>query len=782
MHPPNSGDSIGDLIDTGTVVRSFPDMEAYDVALDKSGVTELNCISVVGGIFLPFFGFKLHTRLAVGAKVIVLRSTPCYILATVPVEPPDTKVRGIGSATTGEADVRDMGDDAASGHNMSHYVPKDILEGEFNIANALKVGITFLTSMIKLQAGDRAKVECFVMDDLVRVVSGAFHHMSDFGDFKIYNDNGQVTCRWQGTSYDHEAWGVKQARDPRVQSNTGGKLPTDPVAEEGRWRFQQFLGYMGDFMHFFLSDPTTALGTLAQDSAGKLHIHCSNDGSFLMQSLADICFEQVTRITVPQEQKRYDDPNGDTPDAAPSPEFLDTWRIDPDRPWTLAYHIRDYARWMNSYHAYARFLQKPLDWKIPSEAESPAPSYASGEKDREAAIPGAQRTPRVIYSCSRQLRDGSIMWMCGYGGSWTLSGGSAVLSVPKDIRLEAGRDIILLAGRSLFAKAFRNVEMVAVTGALIAKARTRLALWCESGTLLLRTLMKRGAAGAGDPKAHRFQRDNVGIVIDAPNADTVISSGGQTTVEGFGKDVPDKAPGVLVQSGAGDVHIRTSAAKSLLINAGAMATRVKNYVTSATEGWQVTSQNLNFGNALFVAKGRLQAVALYITNLMAKSITHGTQLKRSKDQHINHVHFGDVSDVKPPPTPEGVSTALDEIPQPANASRSDAELLRPVCDYLSRGEYGAEVLPQAPAQQIANNPGAQHPAGVSFADWSYAEDDTEGDPDAACRKPWPGENAQMLTSPSKAVLHEPSTDTADTFKPNPEGLKPEPAAFKRWTA
>ena len=60
--------------------------------------------------------------------------------------------------------------------------------------------------------------------------------------------------------------------------------------------------------------------------------------------------------------------------------------------------IRDYARWLNSYHAYARFAQLNKDWKIPTEAGSPQPSYGCGEDDKDAAIPDRQRTPRIIQT------------------------------------------------------------------------------------------------------------------------------------------------------------------------------------------------------------------------------------------------------------------------------------------------------------------------------------------------------------------------------------------------
>lgn len=776
-----SGDLDGNIFDTGVVSRSFPDQEVYDVDADNAGTTERNCVSVVGGIFLPFFGFKLHTRLSVGTKVLLLRGVPSYILLTLPAEPPDLKSRALGRATTGEADIRDMGDDAATGHHASHRAPADMLEGEFNILNALQVGMQFLTHLVKMQAGDRAKVECFLMDDMVRIVSGSFHHMSDFGDFKIYNDNGQLNVRHNGTSYDHEAWGLLQPRDPKVKSNTGGVVPPDPVAETGRWRFNTFVGYMGDFVHTFLHDPASTLGNLAQEVAGKLHVHASNDGSLVVQSVADIVFERVTRITVPVELKKYADPDGDTP-TEPSSEFLDTWKLDPNKPWEIAYHLRDYARWLNSYHAYARFLQKPKDWKVPSEAEAPAPLYSSGEKDREQAIPAADRKPRVTYSCIRILRDGSQVFLDGYGGSFMMAGGSCAISMPQDLRLEAGRNIIMVAGRSIFAKAYRNMELVAVTGALLAKARTRMALWAETGTLLLRTLMKRGAAPDSDPVAARFRDNNVGLVIDAPNADALMSCGGQMTVEGFGKDIQESQAGVVIQSGSSDVQVRTSQNKAFTVVAGVMSVRVKTFLTMATTAWRAISGFMSLGDALYVDKGRVKAQAFEAKNLRGTYITHGQKLERSKDKHTNHVNYGTV-EVNTPDKPAAVTEAEKLVMRNASSDKSDAQLLHPVCNYLPSDEYGREALPQSLAQQIAvASPGEQHPGGTNFTTWDFSQTDAAaGDPDAGSdTQPWPGSGGTMSPFTSKAALHVPSSEAASSFAPAPSRVTPVPATFQRW--
>ena len=769
-------------IETGIISQSFPDRETYTVLSNGSGLKLEGCMSVVGGLFAPFFGFKTHARLAVGTPVVILMTSPALILSCLPGEPADEKAGNVARTTTGPANVSDLGSDDTAVDHIHSRVPKDLLEGEYMIRNALQVGVTFLTHLVKMQAGERAKVECFLMNDLVRVVSGAYRHLSDFGEYQIYNDGGRLNVRQDGTSYEHEAAGLVTDKDPRVKGAAAGALPAGPVASTGRWRFSKFVGYLGDFIHMFVTDPGAALGELAQERAGKFHAHVNQDGSLIVQSLADIVLERVVRITVPVELKEPDDPTGDKLSGfpAPDPTFMDTWVLDRTRPWTLAYHIRDYARWLNSYHSYARFLQQNKDWKVKSEATSPVGEYSCKEASKEAAIAGAARVPRVTYSCIRILRDGSQVLLDGYGGSIMQAGGTTTVSSPIDIRLEAGRDIVMTAGRSFHVKARRNIELVAVTGALIGKACTRLALWCERGTILLKTLMTGGAADTQDPPTHRFFNDRIGVIIDAPKADVLMSSGRQMIVEGVGKDLLDKQPGVRVQTSQGNIELATGDKGAVRVRTNSFSVQVETMLLICTKSLGFLSPYINFGDMLVKAAGKLVATRLIARSLEGESIAHKPEIKLGRSPHTNHVYFNPGIDASMPDKPADLVAEEKEKAPPA-IPNGQAMAAGARCDYLAPTEYPKEPLPQSLTQQIATA-STPHPSGATFTDWLFAQDSAKGDPQAAFALPYPGQQGKMEKYASVADLYNPAAGTPDTFKPKPtEPPSVTDASFKAWT-
>jgi len=770
-------------IETGVIAQSFPDRESYTVYSNESGLNLEGCMSVVGGLFAPFFGFKTHARLSVGTPVLILMTSPALILSCIPGEPANEKAGDVARTTTGPADISDLGSDDSTVDHISHRVPKDLLEGEYMIGNALQIGVKFLTHLVKMHAGERAKVECFLMNDLVRVVSGAYRHLSDFGEYQIYNDGGRLNVRQDGTSYEHEAAGLVSDKDPRVKGAAAGTLPTDPIASTGRWRFSQFVGYLGDFIHMFVTDPGAALGELAQERSGKFHAHVNQDGSLIVQSLADIVLERVVRITVPVELKAPDDPTGDKLSGfpAPDPTFMDTWELDRTRPWTLAYHIRDYARWLNSYHSYARYLQQNKDWQVKSEASSPAGEYSCKEVSKEAAIAGDARVPRVTYSCIRILRDGSQVLLDGYGGSIMQAGGTTTVSSPVDIRLEAGRDIVLTAGRNIFGKARRNVELVAVTGALIGKACTRLALWCERGTILLKTLMTGGDADTQDPPAHRFFNNRLGVIIDAPNSDVLMSSGRQMTVEGVGKDLLEKQPGVRVQTSQGNIEVATGADGAVRLRAKTFSMQVETVLMICTKALSFMAPYINFGDAMVKSAGKIICRTFIARRIDGETISHKPEMKLGRSQHTNHVYYNPGIDAKMPDKPDDI-TAEEKEKAPPAIPKGQAVAAGARCDYLAPTEYPKEPLPQSLTQQIAtvSNP---HPSGATFEDWTFAQDAAKGDPQAAFKLPYPGQQGKMEKYASVADLYKPATGTPDTFKPKPtEPPSVADASFKSWKA
>lgn len=777
--------AISDIIAQGVITRTFSDQESYDVTLD-TGETLPNAV-FGAGFAAGLLGYKARGRLAQGTRVSVVRSTPAIIFACHGTTPPDPQASDLfRTCAHPTASIHsDFADDGGDGSNMGARLPADLLEGEFAIDNLLGVGVHFLTTMAKLQAGDRAKVEVGLVDEVVRIVAGTFKMHTAVGDTEVYND-GSLNQVQHATSYPHEAAGVEENKSPRGASQDG-VVQQAPAAPTGRWRYSHYMGHLGDFLHFFITDPVAGIAQLAQERAGKLHVHAGLDGTLLVRSVSDIVFERVTRIVVPVEKKAYFDPSGKTTAefANPPSEFLRTWEFDPKQPWKAAYYLRDYARWLASNHSYARFLQNDKDWSVSSASASPKPSYGNQEKDRESANAAQSKEVRETYSTFRLLRDGSYVVLDGYGSSWMMAGGDINCSAARHLRLEAGGNISAIAGGSIFLKARKHVELTAVTGALLLKARQRLHALVEKGTLLFRTMMQAGAAENG---AHRFVDDTIGVMISSPNASVMASTTRNVTIEGQGKEPKTgQANGVIIQSSDADLTMRTGKDGAIKMLAGRILRRADTFFDNALTQWTLLTPKFSLAGSLQYIKGQLYARTLNANSLRAHSVGSTAKLtgaatgKLGAPPHSNHIEYiKDRATVDMPKEDDGAKTAIEELGKTTPApSTPAANAVRPVFKFLPPEEYRganpANLYDQSLAQQLAAAGG--HPADFNYNPWDFTEDALVGEESSGDNFPFPGKGSRMFAYPSTTVLHRLDDTAPGDIKPTADKAEPRPFTF-----
>lgn len=380
----------------------------------------------------------------------------------------------------------------------SNSAPVDETEGEFNMENIMGVGLSLLRGLASIQAGDMARVECLLLDDMVRILSRTYKHHSAFGDFKIVNDGGRLNVEWNGTSLDYEAWGDLKPGDAKAKlENNGDKVNmtdgVDGYTDEGRWRFTQYVGWLGDFINLFVTDPVNTIGKLAADQlrSGKSRIHINNDGAVLVQSVADIVLEKVVRIPVPIRLLRDEDPAGNrSDDSVRNTDQLAQWQpSNNDNVFEMAFQLREYARWLNNMHSMARFRQLSHDFKVPTEADTPAPQLTSGEADKQTANRDTQHHEvtnwRIAYSCIRIYRDGSVQTVDAYGNSMLTTKTGIQISSTQNILLQAAGSVNIVAGRDINLLARQSVGITAVKDKIRLKAKAGLWLLIESGKFIV---------------------------------------------------------------------------------------------------------------------------------------------------------------------------------------------------------------------------------------------------------------------------------------------------------
>lgn len=372
-----------------------------------------------------------------------------------------------------------------------HQPPVDLLPGELDLTNAHGVGITLLRHLASLQAGDLARVECHLLDDLVRIVSQNYKHHSAIGDHTITNDHGRLNAIWHAAARDHETWGQMKGADQRVEvkGETEVAKPAAGADAEGRWRYSQFLGWLGDFVHIFVTDPVAQLGQLAESAvrAGRFRAHVNSDGSLLVQSVADIVLEKVVAIPVPIQLRREDDPEGEQvpnqDELVPSP-VDNNWKPATGQPlFEMAFQLREYSRWLNNQLAFARFRQMPRDWKVPTEEET-----------ANAKVADAKLSTKWVqaYACIRIYRDGSVQSLDAYGNAVTMTAVGVQVSSTRDILLQAAGSVNIVAGRDVNIRSQRNLTANSDTGDVSLKGQG-LQLMASSDNLLLSTVEGRCA-------------------------------------------------------------------------------------------------------------------------------------------------------------------------------------------------------------------------------------------------------------------------------------------------
>jgi len=555
---------------TGRITKTHHGDGLYSVDLDGLNTTII--CNWAAGIFSPILGIRTKYYPTLDTKVAVLINglNTGWIITTAPSESYDFAAGGVNTMVGMQLDEEKLEpfESELEGMGLTVTNPNDLLEGEFAIANNFGVAIQFLTTMIKMQASERAKVEALLMDDMVRIVSETFKHYSSFGDFQIYND-GRLNVRFDGTSYEFESFGKETNTDPLVQLDNKQVDFQKTFTETGRWRFSEYIGFLGDFIHTFVTEPNEALAAIAENAIrpGKARMQMHSDGSILMQSVADISIERVCRVVAPTEIKRQDDPEGNKKDQFDNlnKQYLKIWNYGQDmrQAHYASYQLRQYARWLSCFHSFARFHQLDKDWKIPKETEFEH-SWTNQEEDVEQANAG-QDTFYDVYATFRIMRDGSILIMDGFNSAISMVRGNIQMSAVRHIELDAAGDIRINAGQNIYIKARRNIEISAIVGGLTLKSRAWWKALCEWGTVWIKSDAIDPSSGEEPPDPENEEQDpkpevhGAAIFLDAAKGQALIQSERRATISVIGnpednESLEDTTASVVMQSKNQDVR------------------------------------------------------------------------------------------------------------------------------------------------------------------------------------------------------------------------------------
>lgn len=512
-------------LSTGVITGWFPGTWTAEVKLEPLEGETVPAYWLAGAFFAPWFGLRTTAHPEVGTRVLVLfaeGSAEHYIIGTIPNPTGDAGgvVRDPGSDSVFDTAAGDFFNTELFKQRGDNLFQADRVGGELDVQNAMGVGVSFLRHLVRMQGSDLSSIETYLMDDLVRIISGNYQHINALGEYSIINDGGRPTAVWRGSSKGYETEGKE---DPNAEISEDLDSPFGQ--DTARQRFSQYLGFLGNIFHTFVHEPAETIGGFA---AGRFRVHVGEDGSFLLQSVGDIVLEKAVRVQVPVQKASPEDPAGDNLsdlEYAPHPSLQNWIPGDPDKLYEDSYKLRDYARWLNNWFSLGQFHRCPNDYSVPTEASSPLTTVDIGG-DPERGNPGfedAHTKYITTYATIRIFRDGSILLVDGYGSSVHMAGGHTTISASKDLRLEAGRDLHITSGRDTSLKAYRHLDLLALTGGFTLRAKNWLRTICEQGTILLEGLAPKQENATGDENTPWYE--DGGVLLRTRTSPVVVDSG-----------------------------------------------------------------------------------------------------------------------------------------------------------------------------------------------------------------------------------------------------------------
>ena len=427
-------------------------------------------------LFSGLLGIKCNIILEIGTRVLILTNTKSnisYIIGTIPDGLTDevssqTNLLGSEGGENGtsynEASnyKKELSTGENSYSNLNPSMPIDIVDGELNLSTLTGSALSLLYYLASLQSG-LAKIECVAMNDMVRILSNTFKNLTAFGDFEIYKNNGELNVEWKGTNYEYESFGQSNSTVSGIEqqgNNINLKLDQEKTFyQDGRSRFSNYIGKIGNFIHLFISNPGKILQTTTDDPLiGRFDINIGEDGAFLLQSISDIVFEKVVTIPVPYQKCRWEEDTQTTFDNDP----LKNWvPLNNETFSKTCYKLRDYAKWFSNYYTKAEFIRHNQRFTYPSESDTSLPDYAAEDNTRKEVDSNYKPTFDTCilkYATIRILKDGSIMLIDGEDSSITLNDGDITLSAKNNINLNAG-NALHLTSNTITAIALKVLEL-----------------------------------------------------------------------------------------------------------------------------------------------------------------------------------------------------------------------------------------------------------------------------------------------------------------------------------
>jgi hypothetical protein len=525
---------------SGTIIDYNYEWGTYNVKLDNNRpVTAIAASSLISGLL----GIKVNAILEAGTPVICVTTTTTgetFILGTLGTGGvPSSQITSSYITAEPTSNVistlfdPEKANNAGANSYLDGSMPMNLAPGDVNIQAGGGSAITLLQTLASLKASELAKIECFVQDDMVRILNKTFQHISAFGDYNIYNENGSLNVEWKGTSEEFESFGGSSKGNLGLGAEAEGQVTglTDLPSfnSDGKWRFVNYIGKIGNFIHMFVTDPKAALKQKdegEEPASGRFGLHVNEDGSFLCQSVSDIVLEKVVKIPVARAKNRWEE----TPaDKEFDPKYMKNWvPMGDEKLWQMSYKLRDYAKWFSEGYCNSGFLGNDRFIKPSCSAtEDPSTWAENAEREKvDGAFENVFGETQEAYATIRIFKDGSIVLMDAYGSSVHLTGGNVQIAASKNLLLNAANTVNIM-GKEVNITSIDSTTIASTQGSMDIAGNTLARLSSTNGfTILESSMQNRDAVDIAMVKDQRFKEliDQTKLFKDDTNVASVIVS------------------------------------------------------------------------------------------------------------------------------------------------------------------------------------------------------------------------------------------------------------------
>jgi len=441
--------------------------------------------------------------------------------------------------------------------------PFNIMAGEWMRGNKLGVYVAVMQLYSALAAGDRAKLEMFLLDGMVRLTSGTFEHNNPLGMTRMFDDEGNLMVESCGSIYQHERLGEDDFKEILKDEPKGEatekqitiKRPEEDITPKDRYRF--FGGALADMFQLYTKNPT---GDDSPERSADSRMAIGYDGSISGVSRSGVYFGLRNKIPMPLRIRAPWDPEGSIfdPDAEGGiqPEPKEPFQHNADFPYGRNLASLDARAWYER-NLLKRFDEATRDFKVPEYKDVTEPPTTNTDKA------GSTTENKVAVDAGWEVTaDGGIRFWDGSGAEIYMRGGVIYMTAPGGIQRHVGKSDVTLAGHDIIQKAYNSIDLTTT------KKDIRIA---AKGTAHIHSIDKATMVTSAATSA---KVDGTGVGEDANNKGVIIG-GGKTSVVIAGQDVSVVAEKNVNVKGNNVILVAinriSSAARSLILEANGTA-------------------------------------------------------------------------------------------------------------------------------------------------------------------------------------------------------------------